>query len=57
MSKHGLYKFAKYFALIHTQAPSDLIQTLSDTIQTPQDTGVFMQYRALEKEQYLSIMT
>ena len=35
----------KYFVLIHPQTPSDPIQTLPDTIQTPQDIGIFMQYR------------
>ena len=40
----------KYFVLIHLQTPSDPIQTLSDTIQTPQDIGIFMQYRALEEK-------
>jgi len=40
----------KYFALIHPQTPSDPIQTLPDTIQTPQDIGIFIQYRALEEK-------
>ena len=39
----------KYFALIHPQTPSDPIQTLPDTIHTPQDIGIFIQYRALEE--------
>ena len=40
----------KYFVLIHLQTPSDPIQTLPDTIQTPQDIDIFMQYRALEEK-------
>ena len=36
--------------MIHLQTPSDPIQTLPDTIQTPQDIGIFMQYRALEEK-------
>ena len=35
--------------LIHTQTPSDLTQTLPDTIQTPQDIDIVMQYGALKE--------
>ena len=38
------------FVLIHPQTPLDPIQTLPDTIQTPQDIDIFMQYRALEEK-------
>ena len=40
----------KYFVLIQPQTPSDPIQTLPDTIKTPQYIGIFMQYRALEEK-------
>ena len=40
----------KYFVLILHQKPSDTIQTLPDTIKTPQNIGIFMQYRALEEK-------
>ena len=49
--------------LLHPETSSVLrdipviIQTPPDTIQTPPGIGVFMQYRALEKRQYLNIMT
>ena len=35
---------------MHPQTPLDPIQTLPDTIQTPQDIDIFMQYRALEEK-------
>ena len=39
----------KYFVLIQPQTPSRF-QTLPNTIKTPQNIGIFMQYRALEEK-------
>ena len=50
---HGLISFLPTdLVLMPPETPSDPIQTLPDTIQTPQDIGIFMQYRALEEKAY-----
>ena len=36
--------------LIHTQTPSDLTQTLPDTIQTPQDIRHFYAIQGIERK-------
>ena len=49
LSWHDFYTFLPTdLVLMHPQTPLDPIQTLPDTIQTPQD--IFMQYRALEEK-------
>ena len=49
LSWHDFYTFLPTdLVIMHPQTPLDPIQTLPDTIQTPQD--IFMQYRALEEK-------
>ena len=52
LSWHDFYTFLPTdLVLMHPQTPLDPIQTLPDTIQTPQDIDIFfMQYRALEEK-------
>ena len=51
LSWHDFYTFLPTdLVIMHPQTPLDPIQTLPDTIQTPQDIDIFMQYRALEKK-------
>ena len=50
LSWHDFYTFLPTdLVLIHIQTPSDLTQTLPDTIQTPQDIDIVMQYGALKE--------
>ena len=50
LSWHDFYTFLPTdLVLIHIQTPSDLTQTLTDTIQTPQDIDIVMQYGALKE--------
>ena len=50
LSWHDFYTFLPTdLVLIHPQTPPDPSQTLPDTIQTPQDIDIVMQYRALKE--------
>ena len=50
LSWHDFYTFLPTdLVLMHPQTPLDPIQTLPDTIQTPQDIDIVMQYGALKE--------
>ena len=49
LSWHDYTFLPTNLVLIHFQTPSDLTQTLPDTIQTPQDIDSVLQYRALKE--------
>ena len=56
LSWHDFYTFLPTdLVIMHPQTPLDPIQTLPDTIQAPQDIGIFMQYRALEEKSNIRV--